>query len=150
MSRKRRRTPSSRFRHSMMPVNDAVLSGCNFRQQNGARQICPIHCILIQIGAAVMWNFRHLNPFDRKTIRVLPYKSQKPRDIEFENPIGVYLIPGPARQGRNSLSTFSRVGTGGPSGCAMMTNASSCRLIKSHVQNRTEMVRGLCQLVKPR
>jgi hypothetical protein len=95
VGRKRRRALAPGSGQTVITVNDIEMPRRNLRQDNGAGQIRHKNCHFIQMTPiAVIGKFADLHLYERKAIRVLLGEGQKPRDIEFEDPVGVRLISG--------------------------------------------------------
>jgi hypothetical protein len=86
---------SSRLCYAVMAVDHVVTIGCDFSQEDRARQVGCIDGSFIEAAAsAIVRYIDELNKLSRKPLCVGVYKGQQSRDVELKDAVRIQLITG--------------------------------------------------------
>src|ERR1700745_240407 len=84
---------SSHLCYAVIAIDHVVTIGCDFSQEDRARQVGCIDGSFIEAGAsAIVRDIDRLNKLSRKPLSVGVYKGQQSRDVELKDAVRIQLI----------------------------------------------------------
>jgi hypothetical protein len=84
---------SSRLCYAVIAIDHVVAIGCDFSQEDRARQVGCTEGSFIEAGASAMVRYiDELNKLGMKPLWVGAYKGQQSRDVELKDAVRIQLI----------------------------------------------------------